>query len=345
MCDLSIIVPVYNAENYLSRIVGLLLTQKDVSFEIILVNDGSTDKSAVICDDLSAQDDRIRCLHIENGGPGRARNYGIDVAQGRYIAFCDSDDLPSENMYGTLYGYLCKNDVDYCMCDFFSERDGRAFGFPWSGNQRFEGQEVIKNLLASMVGNQNDDESEVPVWGSSCRAIYKKELIDKHNVRFPEDIRFAEDLVFNVRYLEYCRSAYVLDEVLYRYVWNKDSLMNSFVRYRENMLQERLTLVHYLYDAVALGEQEGDLHNRLATSSRCYFHECVGNAARAVPKKGVMYAYKEIKTILHTPEVCKAFKRFEVLNSKKRLLYSLIQRKCTFLLTAYYTIRLQWLRR
>ena len=341
MCDLSIVVPVYNAENYISRTVELLLTQKGISFEIILVNDGSVDHSAELCDNLAVQDDRIRCFHIENGGPGRARNYGISVAEGSYIAFCDSDDLPAENMYGVLCEILDEHNVDYCMCDIFTERDNRNYGFPWKGNQKFSGREVIDIVLASMLGNPGDDDVENPVWGSSVRSIYKKEILNGYSVSFPEDIRFAEDLVFNARYLVHCKSVYVLDQVLYRYTWNKDSLMNSYVAYRANMLQERLRLVHYLQEVIIPMDEKGALQNRLATSSRCYFHECVGNAARAASQKGVLFTYKEIKKILDTSEVRNAYKTLDVHNPKKKLLYGMIQRKYACLLTAYYVVRLK----
>ena len=94
MCDLSIIVPVYNAEDYIERTVKILLEQKIDSMEIILVDDGSVDESGEICDRLSKIYEKVKCIHIKNSGPGYARNQGIIEAQGRYIGFCDAVDRP-----------------------------------------------------------------------------------------------------------------------------------------------------------------------------------------------------------------------------------------------------------
>lgn len=342
MCDLSIIIPVYNAEHHIRNTVKSLLTQKNVSYEIILVDDGSTDGSSTLCDELCNRSENVRCFHIKNGGPGKARNLGIKVACGKYIGFCDADDIPHDNMYGILFNTITSNSCDYCLCDIYTERDGRNFGFPWEGDQLFENHKVCDVLLASMLGNRSDDELEVPVWGSSVRALYKKELLMQHNVWFPENIRFAEDLVFNVRYLVHCSRSYVLNQVLYRYTFNKESLMNSYTQYYPNAFKEKLYLVQYLKEIVEPVDETGELIARLATSARCYFHECVGNAARAIPQKGVSFAISEIRTILNHPTVCNAFKNVDVRDKRKRLLYSLIHRKCAVFLTMYYGLRLRY---
>lgn len=341
--ELSIIVPVYNCESYIERTVGLLLTQQLDSYEIVLVDDGSEDSSPVLCDELARKNDNIRVLHIQNSGPGHARNVGIDNAEGKYIAFCDADDQPAANMYGRMVSIMGKEGVDFVICDIFSERDNRAFGFPWGDtNVSFSGDEVVSHLLASMIGNMSDNDTQTPVWGSSVRCIYRKDILDKYKIRFPEDIRFAEDLVFNIRYIKNISSCFVLNEALYRYTFNNDSLMNSHVRYNKNAFNERVKLVEYIEDEIAPISPIGDgLKHRFLTSQRCYFLESVGNAARAVKTEGRSCALSEIRTIVNHPMVTKAFESFDAKQIKKKLSYLLIQKKLARVLLAYFSIRLR----
>lgn len=341
--ELSIIVPVYNCESYLERTVELLLTQQLDTYEILLIDDGSVDRSSAICDELAHRNSHIKVLHINNSGPGHARNVGIGNAEGKYIAFCDADDQPVVNMYGRMVSIMKKKEVDYIICDIFSERDNRAFGFPWGdSNVLFSRDEVLTHLLASMLGNKSDNDTQTPVWGSSVRCIYKKIILDNYKIRFPEDIRFAEDLVFNIRYIKNISSCFVLNEALYRYTLNSDSLMNSHVRYNKNAFNERVKLVQYVEDAInQISSLSDDLKLRFLTSQRCYFIESVGNAARAIKTEGRSFALSEIRTIVNHPMVSNAFAKYDAKDMKKRLSYLLIQKKFARVLLAYFAIRLR----
>ena len=340
MCDLSIIVPVYNAEDYIERTVKILLKQNIDSMEIILVDDGSVDESGEICDRLSKIYEKVKCIHIKNSGPGYARNQGIIEAQGRYIGFCDADDRPLEDMYRILLDTIRRNEADLCLCDIYSERDGKKFGFPWSGDRIFIGGENVDILLASLLGNMDDDCMDIPVWGSSVRSLYSKKVLDKYEIRFPTNIRFAEDLVFNVRYIKHCIKCVVINRVLYYYTFNESSLMNSYRKYNPIMFEERCELIKDIEKEIAEIDRDGILKKRFLTSQRCYFHECVGNAARAIPQKGWKYAYQEIKMIVQSDKVQATFNKVQVHNIKRKLLYNLIKRKNAMALCVYYGIRL-----
>ena len=102
MSLISIIIPVYNSEQYLDRCINSVLDQTHEDLELILVNDGSTDKSGEICDSFALNDERIKVIHKKNGGPSEARNVGLDMAVGQYIGFVDSDDYVAEDMYECL---------------------------------------------------------------------------------------------------------------------------------------------------------------------------------------------------------------------------------------------------
>ena len=107
---ISVIIPVYNVESYLKRCVDSVRQQTYIDLEIILVDDGSTDDSGKLCDNLAAEDNRIRVIHKENGGASSARNTGIDNAKGEYIGFVDSDDIVSEDLYMHLFELLRQNE-------------------------------------------------------------------------------------------------------------------------------------------------------------------------------------------------------------------------------------------
>lgn len=343
MCELSIIVPVYKAEKYIERTVLALLTQEEVDYEILLIDDGSPDKSGLISDMLSEKYENVRCIHINNSGPGHARNVGIEEAKGEYVAFCDSDDIPANNMYGILLSVMKLYNTQLSLCDIYTERDKSNFGFPWKGNQYFEGIDCLSKLLASMLGNLSDNDSSTPVWGSSVRSIYVKEILLKNYIRFPEDIHFAEDLVFNVRYLIHCSSCFILDKVLYRYTLNEDSLMNSYKKYNPNMFEERKKLVNYILNEIEPLNMN-ELMVRFNTSIRCYFHECIGNAARSIMQYGYMYAFQEIKSITNDKDVHFVFSNTDVTyGNRKNIVYNLIKRKQNFILLLYYAFRFRYL--
>ena len=115
---LSIIIPIYNAENFINKILDSILIRNFKDYEIILINDGSTDKSGIICDKYAKIDDRIVVLHKENGGVSSARNKGLDIAKGDYIAFVDPDDYIEPNMYKEMIQIAVSKEIDIVSCNY-----------------------------------------------------------------------------------------------------------------------------------------------------------------------------------------------------------------------------------
>ena len=339
MKKLSIIVPVYNAERYLDKTLDALCHQTYGNIELILVDDGSTDGSYAICERAARDNDFITCYTIPNGGPSGARNFGIQKATGEYIGFCDSDDVPSPDMYATLVEYLERESADLALCDMYSERDGKSFGFPWADGTVFDADSIATELMASMIGNASDNDSGIPVWGSAVRCLFKREIIISNNIAFPADIHFAEDLVFVLRYLSESKRAVLCNKSLYFYTCNESSIMNSFYTHKQGMLASRLSLVTYVSDIIAkTGHTE--LRNRLFVSERCYYHECVGNACRGSDRSR-REKLCEIKEIVREPRVRSAFKHFDAKDLKSRIKYSLIKHRCVVLIYLYYSMRLR----
>lgn len=219
----SIIVPVYNAEQYLKRCINSLLNQKYKNIEVILINDGSNDNSGKTCDEFALQYKNVKVIHQKNAGPSFTRNRGIDVAKGEYIQFVDSDDYIEPDMTQKMVDSLSKN-VELVICGYKSTflvggnnvfRNNRC---PIEGKYKFSEfmshfSELFRNTLIN------------PLWNK----LYITNLIRKNNVRFKENIKIGEDLLFNLEYFKACDNVIVIDESLYNYlIISNNSLTNSF---------------------------------------------------------------------------------------------------------------------
>ena len=193
MPTISIIVPVYNTEKYLHRCIDSILAQTYTDFELLLINDGSTDKSGAICDEYAAKDNRVRVFHKENGGVSSARNLGLDEAQGEWICFVDSDDYVFEEF---LQNFISKIDDDVdLICqgmefdDFFSKNCSiKRFGVDYHGS-------IDKGLLELY---------KKPMLGSLCNKCLKRIIIEKKSLRFYEDFNCREDEEYLLRYMTFC---------------------------------------------------------------------------------------------------------------------------------------------
>lgn len=217
---LSIIVPVYNVSRYLSGCIESILSQDFQDFELILVDDGSVDDSGKICDEYAGKDNRILVLHQQNGGVSSARNAGIENASGKYIAFVDADDTIEPNMYSTMVTKAEQSGSDYVICGikilFANNTEDIHYSLP--ENVLMNRDSVIKVLLYSIYSNEN-------IINSPCNKLYRLDLIRNNQIRFLKRRR-AEDWLFNIRYLENSQSALYINEPLYNYVRNNESVMS-----------------------------------------------------------------------------------------------------------------------
>lgn len=240
---LSIIVPIYNVEHYLKECLDSILNQKYEDFELILVNDGSTDNSAKICDDYAKYDARIVVIHKENGGLVSARKAGLKVAHGKYIGYVDSDDWIEADMYQSLCGAAHKYDVDIVICDIV---------------ENYPNQEVRRTqMVAPGLYEKNGMEQEVyPImlyageyyqfglFPSVSNKIFKKTLIQKFQLNVDETIRMGEDVACTYPSLLDANSIYILDkQYLYHYRQNPSSMTAS---YDQNFFEKILILYGHL---------------------------------------------------------------------------------------------------
>lgn len=209
----SIIVPVYNVEEYLSRCVDSLCTQRYKNLEIILVDDGSTDKSGDICDQYKIYDSRIKVIHQENGGLSEARNSGINVAQGQYLAFVDSDDFVNERYIDTLLNLAFMYDAEIAICDYCKGVGGE---FPKKRNRRIQ-LIMAESMLQNWHGKYK--RLETVAWNK----LYKRELFVKSNICYPKGY-YHEDVQTTHLLINEANKVVITNEKLYYYFQRKNSI-------------------------------------------------------------------------------------------------------------------------
>lgn len=214
---ISVIVPVYNAEKYLDKCVASIVNQTYKDLEIILVDDGSPDNCPAMCDEWAKKDNRIKVIHKENGGQATARNAGLAMATGEYIAFVDSDDTCDPKMLEILRKMMLKPDADIAICGHATVYAEDSLSEPCSAESE-SNQEYLspKKLWDEVFGQLNN-----AVWNK----LYRADLLQ--GINFPQTIGHGEDLIFNLKYLKKCSGGIIDNTPLYHYFKRKDSVTGS----------------------------------------------------------------------------------------------------------------------
>lgn len=231
---ISIIVPVYNAGAYLQPLIDSVLSQTWHDLELILVDDGSTDGSAGICDAAADQDARVRVIHKENGGQSAARNAGLEVAQGQYIAFADHDDLLHPELYETLVNAMVTLGTDMAACGFRNVKQADM-------------DSIVHDRAAIPAAMVTDRELiaryftpawHIPIWNK----LYKRELI--RDLRF-SDFKLGEDNLFSYRVIKKAKRIAFIDKIMYYQRMHGENFeftgyrhLDDLVRAKEIVLQD-----------------------------------------------------------------------------------------------------------
>lgn len=197
---ISVILPVYNSEKTLERCIDSILRQTYTQYEIIVVNDGSTDSSKAIIERYSESDNRIVSIEKANGGVGSARNIGIERAKGEYVCFVDSDDYVAATYIEELYNCITSAVTDLALCLISRSEDLVSH----ENTQYDENNSLIRSII------NNDEHNAGPY-----NKLFKRDIIG--NLRFAEDIYLGEDTLFCVEYAKKCKSAVRVNKVLYFY--------------------------------------------------------------------------------------------------------------------------------
>ena len=228
----SIIVPVYNSEKVLSRCVDSVLCQLYQDFELLLINDGSTDSSGAICDEYAKKDNRVKVIHQANGGPSQARNAGLDRVRGDWICFIDSDDWVEPEY---IHGFINRPNLDQSLLVI------QSFYDVYTSNR---GEVIIKkphrNYTQSEIDVQNTKELIVDCHllddGYPFCKLYNAQVIRENRIRFDPKMYFSEDTVFLLSYIPFVKSLYFENVWSYNYTLHEHSLANKYYDYESEFL-------------------------------------------------------------------------------------------------------------
>lgn len=234
----SIIVPVYNAENTIRRCVDSILDQEYTDFELLLVNDGSTDRSGDICDEYAAKDPRVRVIHKENTGVSDTRNLAIGQAQGTYLQFLDSDDWITPDATNSLVRAAEAHQCDLVISDFY-----RVVGERVSHKGDIDDDAVLsrEEYAAHMMENPADF-----YYGVLWNKLYRRSIVETRHLRMDPEISWCEDFMFNLEYIRYAETFYALQVPIYYYVKTKGSLANQSLTISKT-IKMKLTVFEYYH--------------------------------------------------------------------------------------------------
>lgn len=233
----SIIVPVYNAQDFIERCVDSILQQEYTNFELLLLDDGSTDRSGEICDRYAEADKRVCVIHKENSGVSDTRNLALDRAKGNYIQFVDSDDWIAADATRLFVETAENTRCDMVICDFYRVVGERV---SHKGDIKAEGLLTMEEFAGYMMEDPADF-----YYGVLWNKFYRNEIIKKHNLRMDHSISWCEDFMFNLEYLRYAEHVCPIHNPLYYYVKRKGSLVSQGLSLSNTIKMKRDVFSYY----------------------------------------------------------------------------------------------------
>ena len=233
----SIIVPVYNAEATISRCIESIINQEYRDFELLLIDDGSTDSSGTICDRYAAEDSRIRLIHKENTGVSETRNMALDLACGTYLQFLDSDDWITPNATRLFVEEAERYHCDMVISDFY-----RVVGKRVAHKGDIDDDCVLtqEEFSAHMLQNPADF-----YYGVLWNKLYRRDIVEKYHLRMNPEISWCEDFMFNLEYIRHAEVFYALQVPVYYYVKTKGSLASQGMSISKTIKMKLMVFEYY----------------------------------------------------------------------------------------------------
>lgn len=321
---ISVIVPVYNNEKYIGRCLKSICENTYKDLEIIVIDDGSSDQSGNICDEYAKKDFRIKVIHQKNQGVSNTRNLGISLSTGKYISFIDSDDTVPKNFYSELLTASKDQECDLCICSVLHIDNGceKSFGLPNSfkiyiSQNKSERKELWYKL------------NETYLLYGPYNKLYKAEVVIKNQIEFPIDISYGEDLLFNLKYLNYCSIIkYVSYPQYFYYTDNQNSLSHI---YRENRFINGLHLNNCIKDFSKAYNLDSEklskyLARRIYDDAYNSLFDLFSNSCTLTLRE----KYKQIRFIMHNEQLSEALDRADI-DDYSQFYTFLVRHKLAFL--------------
>lgn len=316
----SIIVPVYNAERYLRRCVASLVNQNYSNLEIILVNDGSTDGSGPLCDELTRNDFRMKTVHKKNGGLISAWKKGVENSTGEYLCFVDSDDWVDTDMVSGMAAFLTGSDQEIISSDYVIERDNGKSQFIWQKLQPgvYEGKNWEK-VIPKLLGEENRY-----VCMSRCMKLISRRLIVENSKFCDPVIRTGEDTMIMFPSLIDCKRFVAMDRrAYYHYLYVQESMIHQYDRGLFENIQLLKEIIDQIIDDKFSGAQREEMRKGAQREYILLLLLVLKNEARGNPK-----GYRRnILKICRQDEIQKEVKsvKIEVAEKANQLLYLVLR--------------------
>lgn len=235
MLEISIIIPIYNVETYIKKCFESIVEQKNMfNVEIICIDDGSTDNSGQICEYYAKKDKRFKVIHQKNAGVAIARNVGLKIASGKYIAWVDPDDYLSKNWYEKISVYI-KKDIDVIFFDYLLINEKKVTEIKYDSYSKFiDKNTFLKELVL-------DKKVQSQFWSK----VIKRELFNE--IKIPSELNLFEDYAIMHYLIEKANNIYYLSDFLYCYVVRKNSLVNKVIKMEDNYRGYLIAKERYKY--------------------------------------------------------------------------------------------------
>lgn len=329
---LSVIVPVYNVKKYLKKCLDTILAQTYKQIEVIIVDDGSTDGSAKICDEYKKKDVRITVVHKKNAGLGLARNTGLQLISGKYVTFVDSDDYLDKRLFEKLMNPILKLGCDTSIGGSTNvDNAGNVHSITQYKEEILEKEAVYGNLFCRMLGTlpQKHDSIKMAVWSS----IYSVDVIKRYKIKFPSERKLiSEDIVYDKDYFFRAQKVAITNVVGYFYRFNPKSLSQ---KYDSEKFKKFCYLYKYLNNNIEWEKMDSTGKIRLQKKFIINVQACIFQENHRLSKKNFRQRYLAIKRICEDNVVNKVFYRYPSsrLQIKPRIFVNFVKWKFIFLLT------------
>lgn len=306
MIRLSVIIPAYNCEKYIGRCLDSILNQENLEFEIIVINDGSTDNTLKICRQYEEKFENIKVINKKNEGQGIARNVGILEAKGKYITFVDSDDYVNQNCYTLAISILEKNSADFFAGQIKKISEGESENllldekYITYHNYSMSKDDLVKSMLAG-----NDIEKNSRVSSSTCDKIYLKSIIEKYKIVFvSERIYLSEDIIFNIMFLDKCNICIVSNMEMYNYVTNVASFCHT---YQSDYITKMYKMID-VFNSYRFGFSDQEYKALVSEKMYGYIKSYM---FQEVEHQNIYNSAKHIKKICQEPRIIRIFSSLE----------------------------------
>lgn len=336
---ISVIIPIYNGQEYIHSFISSISNQSFKDIEYIFVNDGSIDNTLQMLKRYSERNKNIKIINQANKGPSSARNTGLKHAEGRYIGFLDIDDKFHTDMYKELSNQIIKEKSDMVICAFnklFENGDVIKESLPYDYSP-LEKEKIKNDFILKLIGKPKENSKESIIYGSVCRALYKLDIIKEYNITFDENIRYSEDLLFNLTYVLKSNSISINNNPFYTYVIGDESTTRN---YMPNLIDSTLKVNNHIQNLTE-NENINELNHYMKWRWRRWTIILIVNLFKNGNSNTLRQKKKEVSELINSSEVTNAFNSIKLkeVMLKHKALYFFIKQRNALIITLYYNTR------